>query len=312
MIINLRLYHQDSVLVTLFAVSNLVFFYSPSFQVLLLIFFFKQKTAYEVRISDWSSDVCSSDLGALIDDPALVALLGAEVDVAERVRAEARAVPPGEPRGADGRAVPPGEDLGPETHGGSPSADGRCCASLYRAGPPDHATRSPSSIPSSTQLPPAISSTATTGSPTPTGASECGVVLTAIRAIVPSARTKIMSSGISVFFIQKLAGRGRVKGKSMPAPDERLSRNMSPRACSSGVRATSTVKSCVPVSLRIWSGIRSSAGRVSRAAAISAADGRSEEHTSELQSLMRISYAVFCLKKTIKHLLFLTTSRHPI
>src|SRR3546814_7706915 len=28
-------------------------------------------------------------------------------------------------------------------------------------------------------------------------------------------------------------------------------------------------------------------------------DGRSEEHTSELQSLMRISYAVFCLKKKI-------------
>src|SRR3546814_8671245 len=26
------------------------------------LFFFKQKTAYEVRISDWSSDVCSSDL----------------------------------------------------------------------------------------------------------------------------------------------------------------------------------------------------------------------------------------------------------
>src|SRR3546814_8673081 len=29
-----------------------------------------------------------------------------------------------------------------------------------------------------------------------------------------------------------------------------------------------------------------------------ALQGRSEEHTSELQSLMRISYAVFCLKKT--------------
>src|SRR3546814_6611244 len=29
-------------------------------------------------------------------------------------------------------------------------------------------------------------------------------------------------------------------------------------------------------------------------------DGRSEEHTSELQSLMRISYAVFCLKKKNK------------
>src|SRR3546814_2670629 len=31
---------------------------------LLCIFFFKQKTAYEMRISDWSSDVCSSDLEA--------------------------------------------------------------------------------------------------------------------------------------------------------------------------------------------------------------------------------------------------------
>src|SRR3546814_10592471 len=30
-----------------------------------LFFFFKQKTAYEMRISDWSSDVCSSDLAAL-------------------------------------------------------------------------------------------------------------------------------------------------------------------------------------------------------------------------------------------------------
>src|SRR3546814_4828396 len=29
------------------------------------VFFFKQKTAYEVRISDWSSDVCSSDLQGL-------------------------------------------------------------------------------------------------------------------------------------------------------------------------------------------------------------------------------------------------------
>src|SRR3546814_5700315 len=32
-----------------------------------------------------------------------------------------------------------------------------------------------------------------------------------------------------------------------------------------------------------------------------AAPARSEEHTSELQSLMRISYAVFCLKKKTNH-----------
>ena len=30
----------------------------------LLSFFFKQKTAYEIMSGDWSSDVCSSDLGA--------------------------------------------------------------------------------------------------------------------------------------------------------------------------------------------------------------------------------------------------------
>src|SRR3546814_6572670 len=32
----------------------------------LFFFFFKQKTAYEMRISDWSSDVCSSDLEIIV------------------------------------------------------------------------------------------------------------------------------------------------------------------------------------------------------------------------------------------------------
>src|SRR3546814_4972173 len=42
-------------------------------------------------------------------------------------------------------------------------------------------------------------------------------------------------------------------------------------------------------------------------------DARSEEHTSELQSLMRISYAVFCLKKKKKskvHSIVLTTNEY--
>src|SRR3546814_8021813 len=33
---------------------------------MIFFFFFKQKTAYEMRISDWSSDVCSSDLGVAL------------------------------------------------------------------------------------------------------------------------------------------------------------------------------------------------------------------------------------------------------
>src|SRR3546814_4916877 len=41
-------------------------------QVFMIVFFFKQKTAYEMRISDWSSDVCSSDLrDAGNDGPAI-------------------------------------------------------------------------------------------------------------------------------------------------------------------------------------------------------------------------------------------------
>src|SRR3546814_6445388 len=43
-----------------------------------------------------------------------------------------------------------------------------------------------------------------------------------------------------------------------------------------------------------------SSSQARRAAAFAACAFRSEEHTSELQSLMRISYAVFCLKKKTK------------
>src|SRR3546814_9441455 len=40
------------------------------------LFFFKQKTAYEMRISDWSSDVCSSDLFARAELGQILALGG--------------------------------------------------------------------------------------------------------------------------------------------------------------------------------------------------------------------------------------------
>src|SRR3546814_8139677 len=53
-----------------------------------VFFFFKQKTAYEMRISDWSSDVCSSDLQRIDDEVAelrvfLQFLAGGEVDLLE-------------------------------------------------------------------------------------------------------------------------------------------------------------------------------------------------------------------------------------
>src|SRR3546814_16441092 len=62
-------------------------------------FFFKQKTAYEMRISDWSSDVCSSDLGPgeIERDAAAFApardprehIAGAEADIEDAPRAVA-------------------------------------------------------------------------------------------------------------------------------------------------------------------------------------------------------------------------------
>src|SRR3546814_1429214 len=57
------------------------------------VFFFKQKTAYEMRISDWSSDVCSSDLPS--SDPLVQPAIGegfiggprlAEFDVARALK----------------------------------------------------------------------------------------------------------------------------------------------------------------------------------------------------------------------------------
>src|SRR3546814_12416218 len=48
-----------------------------------MFFFFKQKTAYEMRISDWSSDVCSSDLAYIICPQRLA--VGDTVVAGERV-----------------------------------------------------------------------------------------------------------------------------------------------------------------------------------------------------------------------------------
>src|SRR3546814_3818480 len=61
-------------------------------------------------------------------------------------------------------------------------------------------------------------------------------------------------------------------------------------------RTPSQVSGTVPTDLSIYRGLR--AWRAVAIAAIAIAClARSEEHTSELQSLMRLSYAVFCLKK---------------
>src|SRR3546814_4549996 len=51
----------------IFSICICLIFHSGQlmYNLFVLFFFFKQKTAYEMRISDWSSDVCSSDLPRL-------------------------------------------------------------------------------------------------------------------------------------------------------------------------------------------------------------------------------------------------------
>src|SRR3546814_3318313 len=54
------------------------------------VFFFKQKTAYEMRISDWSSDVCSSDLLVIKCLPGGIVLRGPAITASEKATNRSR------------------------------------------------------------------------------------------------------------------------------------------------------------------------------------------------------------------------------
>src|SRR3546814_3248727 len=70
---------------------------------MMCFFFFKQKTAYEMRISDWSSDVCSSDLAQAVSAalakgeeagcPVVAAVIGATGELAALLRASGAPFP---------------------------------------------------------------------------------------------------------------------------------------------------------------------------------------------------------------------------
>src|SRR3546814_8356170 len=67
-----------------------------------VVFFFKQKTAYEMRISDWSSDVCSSDLlvkeGTLVKAGDVLAKLSDDEERAQVAVAQAKLAQAGRSR----------------------------------------------------------------------------------------------------------------------------------------------------------------------------------------------------------------------
>src|SRR3546814_1151352 len=85
------------------------------------VFFFKQKTAYEMRISDWSSDVCSSDLAAYGEPAAVRRTAGLYRQSCRRPRPAVRRDVP-----ADRRAAPPA------------IADGRAFCAVRRSRSEEH------------------------------------------------------------------------------------------------------------------------------------------------------------------------------
>src|SRR3546814_14765200 len=103
-------------------------------------FFFKQKTAYEMRISDWSSDVCSSDLlgctrrqGYLVGRPRLRCAGGRSSDVLQPLCRQS----------ADGHPVQPGHQPIDSRHRRSEERRvGKECVSKCRSRwPPYHSKK---------------------------------------------------------------------------------------------------------------------------------------------------------------------------
>src|SRR3546814_8966876 len=157
-------------------------------------FFFKQKTAYEMRISDWSSDVCSSDLHAR--EPAQPA------------------------SGLSDRAGRPERPDGEEPRGRDGGAEG--AARL---------------------------------APHPPGRASCAVLRERLDLADPGVRR----AGPAPVAATARDRRRPARQHALPPPGPAAARGGHPA-------------------------------------------GRSEEHTSELQSLMRITYAVFCLKQKKQHI----------
>src|SRR3546814_235666 len=200
--------------------------------VYVFVFFFKQKTAYEMRISDWSSDVCSSDLhrevGRSVD---------AERDEPARDQRRPRAAP----------VALRGEDREDEQRGRIMDARDEAQSHQQPANANCHGPGGARRATSSHTAP--INGASAIGSDSARGAK------------------KISSNQIAVT-------------NPAIAPCNR--------------------DNCSPSTVDAPTSTSDKAARVSRTS-VRWNVVRSEEHTSELQSLMRNSYAVFCLKKNKLH-----------
>src|SRR3546814_223127 len=238
-----------------------------------VFFFFKQMTAYDRRISDWSSDVCSSDLAGGDRDPLLLG--------ARRLR---------HPRAPAGHRARPLRRGFRRHHQPAP---GRCLR--------------PAAAPARRLLPGAAPLRPAAARPEISGAlSAQGRRVRGLRQPPRGTRPRRLWGG---------------ERRALPARHLRRSRRSAQHLQSGGIGGEVQVSAdgSIPLGatrqhsetelridlaaafrLAVEFGWHESVGNHFSATVSSDGRRRSEEHTSELQSLMRISYAVFCLKKTNK------------
>src|SRR3546814_10568657 len=98
-----------------------------------------------------------------------------------------------------------------------------------------------------------------------------------------------------------------MRSASTGAPDVKCSM-IAPRIA--GLRTCQSRPSLVTVMKSLPKNTPETPGIANRRCARGELAARSEEHTSELQSLMRISYAVFCLKKQNKRIPYIHVVKH--
>src|SRR5262249_31084084 len=148
-------------------------------------------------------------------------------------------------------------------------------------------------MPSLRAVPAMTSSTARTGPPEVTSASESGSVFSAIRRMRPSPRMKIISRGMYVFFIQKLVGCSRWKSNSIPCPSGSCRRDSRPFACPPGVEAISTANTCTPFLVVISSGCRPLAAGAWAGAASNGNGNRNDSAAATTSRRRRMGTASF-------------------
>src|SRR3546814_3380300 len=130
----------------------------------------------------------------------------------------------------------------------------------------------------------------------------CALVTGVQTCALPISPLLVLSLGIFVSFISSTIADGH--GSPLPAGQSLLNRGKARHKLNHRVWQARRRRSRNPASISdvlppwIWKRMLRSQRRCMR---MREARNRSEEHTSELQSLMRISYAVFCLKKKKKN-----------